>query len=402
MDALKDKKILLGITGGIAAYKSADLVRRLRETGAEVHVVMTAAAKEFITPLTLQALSGNPVHLDLLDSTAEAAMGHIQLARWAQMVVIAPASADFIARLAHGHANDLLSTICLATTAKIVVAPAMNQQMWLNAATQENVQRILGRGINVFGPAEGSQACGEFGPGRMLEPQQVLQYLSHLLTPKLFNGERILITAGPTREPIDPIRYISNRSSGKMGFALAETASAAGAEVILISGPTNLVTPYKALRINVETAKEMYQAVHQYVNNCDLFLANAAVADYRCKTIEQQKIKKKKQEMTLHLSQNRDILASVVNLSKQIFVVGFAAETDKVIVNAKKKLQEKSLNLMIANQVGSKEQGFESDYNEVTALWNKGQRKFPLATKKQLALDLMTLIAERYYAENSA
>ncbi len=400
MDALKNKKILLGVTGGIAAYKSADLVRRLKENGAQVQVVMTPAAKEFITPLTLQAVSGNPVHTDLLDSSAEAAMGHIELARWADIILIAPASADFIARLAHGYANDLLSTVCLATTAKIVVAPAMNQQMWLNAATQENVQRLLGRRMDLFGPTEGSQACGEFGPGRMLEPQQLLQYLAHLLTPKLFKGEHILITAGPTREAIDPIRYISNRSSGKMGFALAEAASAAGAEVTLITGPTNLPSPYKVLRIEVESGKEMYRAVHKHIGNCDLFLAAAAVADYRCQTIAAQKIKKTKEELTLQLSPNPDILASVVNLPKLPFLVGFAAETEKVIANATKKLHGKKLDIIIANKVGTKEQGFESDYNEVTVLWKEGQLKFPLTNKKQLAANLMNLIAEQYYAKN--
>lgn len=398
MDALQNKNILVGVTGGIAAYKSPDLVRRLREVGANVQVVMTPAAKEFITPLTLQAVSGNAVHSDLLDPSAEAAMGHIELARWADLILIAPASADFIARLAHGQANDLLSTLCLATTAKIILAPAMNQQMWLNAATQENIQRLLGRGMDVFGPAEGSQACGEFGPGRMLEPQQLLQYLLHLITPKLFKGERMLITAGSTREAIDPIRYISNRSSGKMGFALAEAASAAGADVVLIAGPTNLPTPYKVLRIDVETGKEMYRAVHSHVENCDLFLAAAAVADYRCKTIAQQKIKRSKDELTLVLTPNPDILASVVKLPKQPFVVGFAAETEKLLINAQKKFDKKQLDLIIANHVGLKEQGFESDYNEVTVLWETGQRSFPLANKKQLAADLMVLIAERYAA----
>lgn len=400
MDALKTKKILLGVTGGIAAYKSADLVRRLREVGAEVQVVMTSAAKEFIGPLTFQALSGNPVHLDLLDSSAEAAMGHIELARWADIVVIAPASADFIARLTHGHANDLLSTICLATTAKIVVAPAMNQQMWLNAATQENVQRLIGRGIHLFGPAEGSQACGEHGPGRMLEPQQLLHYLTYLLLPKLFKDEQILVTAGPTHEAIDPVRYISNHSSGKMGFAIAEMASAVGAKVILIAGPTNLVTPFKVERIDVKTAKEMQRAVLKNIINCKILFAAAAVADYRCDSVSRQKIKKNNQDLTLHLSHNPDILASIANLPEPPFTVGFAAETENLISNAKKKLHAKNLDLIVANRVGGKEHGFESDYNEATVLWKDGQRKFPLTTKKKLAYDLMTVIAERYYAKN--
>lgn len=402
MNVLENKKIVLGVTGGIAAYKSADLIRRLRELGAVVQVVMTSAAKEFITPLTLQAVSGNPVHFDLLDSAAEAAMGHIELARWADLVIIAPASADFIARLAYGHADDLLSTLCLATTASIVVAPAMNQQMWLNAATQENIQRLLGRGDYVFGPAEGSQACGEFGPGRMLEPQQLLQYLTHLLLPKLFKGERILVTAGPTHEAIDPVRYISNRSSGKMGFALAEMASAAGAEVILVSGPTHLPTPFRVQQIDVKTAKEMQHAVLENITACKLLLAAAAVADYRCDSVSKQKIKKNNQDLTLHLSHNPDILASVVNMPESLFMVGFAAETEEVISNAKKKLRSKNLDLIVANKVGMKGYGFDSDYNEVTVLWKDGQRKFPLSTKKQLAYDLMSIIAERYYAKNSA
>lgn len=396
MNTLKNKRILIGITGGIAAYKSADLVRRLREVGAEVRVVMTRAAMAFITPLTLQAVSGNPVHSDLLDSQAEAAMGHIELARWAEIVLIAPASADFIAKLSHGHADDLLTTLCLATTAPIVIAPAMNQQMWLNPATQENVERLSMRGIQLIGPDEGSQACGEIGPGRLVEPLELVHHLTTVFAPKLLTGKTIVITAGPTREAIDPVRFMSNHSSGKMGYALAAAAQTMGAKVILISGPVNLPAPHGVQCVKIQSAEQMSKIVLKEIESCDIFIAAAAVADYRCATSAQQKIKKTQTILELKLERNPDILAMVSNLPKRPFCVGFAAETENVIANAKTKLSEKKLDMIAANQVGKNEIGFDSDQNQLTVIWKNGQQELPLAPKKQLAVDLMKLIAERY------
>lgn len=401
MHKLINKKILLGITGGIAAYKSADLVRRLREVGAEVKVVMTSAAKEFITPLTMQAVSANPVYQDLFDPAAEAAMGHIKLARWADLILIAPASADFLARLAQGHANDLLTTLCLATTAPIMLAPAMNQQMWLNLATQTNVKVLNERGIRLLGPAEGDQACGEVGPGRMLEPLQIIAEVSKLWCEPFLLNKKIIITAGPTQEPIDPVRYLSNHSSGKMGFALADAAVANGADVTLISGPVNLATPAHVNRINVQTAAEMYAAVFSVINQCDIFISTAAVADYKIKHASDKKIKKNTATMLLELDKNPDILKEVANLPVRPFVVGFAAETDQLIENAKAKLMDKKLDMIAANWVGTKEQGFGSDDNQLTVLWKNGQQILPLMNKKQLAYELIQLIAEHYYAKNS-
>lgn len=399
METLKDKHILIGITGGIAAYKTIELIRRLIEKGAQVQVVMTAHAKEFVTAMTLQAVSGNPVRTDLFDSEAEAAMGHIELARWADLILVAPASADFMARLSYGHADDLLSTLCLATTAPIALAPAMNQQMWLNPATQENIKRLEKRHIKILGPAEGSQACGEMGPGRLLEPTELLSCINNLFIPKLFNGEKIIITAGPTREAIDPVRYISNRSSGKMGFALAQAAQAAGAEVILISGPVNLITPSGVTRIDVTTANEMYHVVQQAIKTAAIFIATAAVADYQLEKPATEKIKKHKKELSLQLIQTPDILASVTALKHHPFVIGFAAETENLIANAQKKMQEKKLNMIAANWVDTN-RGFDQDDNQLTVLWNNGQCELALAPKQQLAIELISLIAEHYYAKN--
>ncbi len=396
MNTLKDKHILLGVTGGIAAYKAADLVRRLREQLAHVQVVMTEAAKSFITPLTLQALSSNPVRENLWDTQAEAAMGHIELARWADWIIVAPASADFMARLAHGFANDLLTTLCLASNAPILLAPAMNQQMWLNAATQANVECLQARGIQLLGPAEGSQACGEVGPGRMVEPLDLIQYLTQLTAPKLLVNKRILITAGPTQENIDAVRYISNCSSGKMGFALAQAAQAAGAEVTLISGPVQLATPHGVKRIDVQTAEQMHQAVANRINQYDIFIATAAVADYRTENASQQKLKKTQEKMQLILERTTDILATVSQLTKPPFTVGFAAETENVIEYAKAKLKQKKLNLIVANQVGDKK-GFEVNNNEVTVIWNHGQLALPLNSKQHLAQQLIKIIAEHYF-----
>lgn len=393
---LTNKHILLGITGGIAAYKSADLARRLRELGAEVRIVMTNAAKEFITPLTMQAVSGNPVHQDLLDPTAEAAMGHIELARWADLILIAPTTANFIAKLTYGLADDLLSTLCLATTAPIILVPAMNQQMWLNPATQDNIKILQQRGIQLLGPAEGLQACGEFGPGRMLEPLEIAEEISYLFAPTRLKNKKVIITAGPTRENIDPVRYISNRSSGKMGFALAEAAVAAGAEVILISGPVNIPTPKSVERVDIKTAQQMHDVVMSKVKQCDIFIAAAAVADYRCENPLQQKIKKSDNTLTLTLEKNADILADVAKLkTRPSLVVGFAAETQDVVKNAELKLKNKNLDVVIANQVGDNI-GFESDDNAVIVISKGAQTEIPLMPKKQLARKLVKLIADQY------
>lgn len=394
--SLANKKILLGVTGGIAAYKSADLVRRLQDAGASVQVVMTPAAQEFITPLTLQALSGNPVHTQLLDPEAEAGMGHIQLARWADLVLIAPATADFMARLAQGMGNDLLTSICLATKAPIALAPAMNQGMWHNAATQANLECLIERKVIVFGPAEGGQACGDVGPGRMLEPLQLVDAAAGLFTPGSLAGKTLVITAGPTREAIDPVRYLSNHSSGKMGYALAEAAAEAGAKTILISGPTQLKTPARVTRIDVTSAQEMYEASMAAAPDCDLFIAAAAVADYRPAQVASQKLKKGAEDsITLTLVKNPDIVASVAALPRRPFTVGFAAETDQLLEHARAKLQRKKLDLVIANNVGDTQIGFNSDDNAVTLVDNSGVQALSQRSKTQLARELIAILAGR-------
>jgi phosphopantothenoylcysteine decarboxylase/phosphopantothenate--cysteine ligase len=337
MNYLSGKHILLGVTGGIAAYKSAELVRQLREQEADVRVVMTAAATEFITPLTLQALSGKPVHADLLDTDAEAAMGHIELARWADALLVAPATADFLARIVEGRADDLLAAICLACEVPVAVAPAMNHAMWENPATGDNIATLGKRGVRIMGPAEGMQACGESGPGRMLEPGELVTGLASLFQTGLLAGRRVLVTAGPTREAIDPVRYISNRSSGRMGFAVATAAAEAGATVTLISGPVSLATPAGVQRINVESAADMHAAVMQAIASADIFISVAAVADYRPLVAAQQKIKKTDPEISLDLVRNSDILAAVAALPDAPFTVGFAAETEALEVNAQQK-----------------------------------------------------------------
>ena len=394
--SLVGKNILLGITGGIAAYKSADLTRRLGEAGATVRVVMTPAATEFVTPLTFQALSGNPVHIHLLDPQAEAAMGHIELARWADVVLISPASADFIAKLTHGLADDLLSTLCLATEARIVLAPAMNRVMWANSATQDNIEFLKKRGITLFGPALGAQACGEFGAGRMLEATDLVVALSGLFTYQRLQDVNILITAGPTREPIDPVRYVTNRSSGKMGFALAQTAVEAGANVTVISGPVTLRTPQGVRRIDVETAAQMYDAVMHEISGTQIFIACAAVADYRPNVAASHKIKKKDQRLTLEMIQNPDIVASVAKLDKPPFIVGFAAETRDLKKNAQAKLKSKGLNMIAANRVGISGSGFESDENALEVYWSRGHRALVKTSKYKLAQQLIQLIEDRY------
>ena len=397
MERLVNKRILLGVTGGIAAYKSADLVRRLQDAGAEVRVVMTAGACEFITPLTMQALSGHPVHTDLLDPRAEAAMGHIELARWADLVLIAPASANFMARMAHGHGNDLLTTLCLATGAPIALAPAMNQQMWADTATQKNLLILQEKGVRLFGPGSGSQACGEVGPGRMLEPAEIAQMAAEVFDHDLLTGLHVVINAGPTREAIDPVRYITNQSSGKMGFAIAEAAAEAGARVTLISGPVNLPTPTRVKRTDVIRAEEMFDACLGAVDQgCDIFIATAAVADYRPTVTADHKIKKSTEEIHLTLVKNRDIVASVSAHDRRPFTVGFAAETRDVMTYAQAKLENKKLDMIATNDVSGENVGFNSDNNALTVIWPGGHKVLPLAAKRQIAKQLIELIAIRY------
>lgn len=403
MAVLAGKRILLGITGGIAAYKSAELVRRLVEQGAEVQVAMTAAATEFVAPLTFQALSGRPVRATLLDPAAEAGMGHIELARWPDLILIAPASADFLARLAHGMADDLLSTLCLATDKPIAAAPAMNRLMWANPATRDNCRRLVERGVQLWGPGQGDQACGETGAGRMLEPldlrRRIIDYWS---TESALAGCKVLITAGPTREAIDPVRFISNHSSGRMGFAVGAAAARVGADVTLISGPVNLDTPSGVERIDVQSAQAMYDAVMNRAQQSDIFIAVAAVSDYRVAEVSDRKIKKSRSSMTLALERNPDILASVAALeSARPFCVGFAAETDAVLDYARGKLLDKNLDMIAANHVGGNDRGFDSRNNALHVLWRNGEKQLELTDKQQLAVDLVNLIAERYHARHT-
>jgi phosphopantothenoylcysteine decarboxylase/phosphopantothenate--cysteine ligase len=397
MSAITSMKVLLGVTGGIAAYKSAELVRRLREQGAEVQVVMTEGAQHFVGVATFQALSGRPVRTDLWDASAEAAMGHIELARWADRVLIAPASADFLARLAHGMANDLLTTLCLATDALISVAPAMNRLMWANAATQANVATLRSRGVTILGPAEGEQACGETGAGRMVEPADVLAALlpREPLKGGALAGRKVLVTAGPTRERIDPVRFITNRSSGKMGYAVAEAARDAGAEVVIVSGPVNVPTPAGVRRIDVETAEQMMDAVRAEVPGTDIFIAAAAVSDYRPVQAAAEKIKKTSDSLMLALSRTTDILATVAANTPRPFVVGFAAETQNVERNALIKLEGKRLDMIAANQVGDR-LAFDCDDNALTVYWPGGKRELPRAAKRDVAAGLVRVIAERF------
>ena len=390
------ERILLGVTGGIAAYKSAEIVRRLKERGAEVQVVMTGAARQFVTPLTFQALSGRPVRTDLWDDAAEAAKGHIELARWADRILIAPASADFLARLAHGLASDLLTTLCLATDVPIAVAPAMNRLMWANAATRANVALLAARGIEVIGPAEGDQACGETGPGRMVEPDVLAAaVIDRAARSGALVGRKVIVTAGPTRECIDPVRFITNRSSGKMGFAVAEAARDAGAEVILISGPVNVCTPPGVRRVDVETADQMLAAVNENLGGTDIFIAAAAVSDYRPLQVSTEKIKKTSDSLMLALSRTTDILATVAAGAARPFVVGFAAETQNVERNALAKLEGKNLDMIAANQVGEG-LAFDQDDNALTVYWRGGGRVLKRAGKAQNAAELFALISERF------
>jgi phosphopantothenoylcysteine decarboxylase / phosphopantothenate---cysteine ligase len=388
------RRILLGVTGGIAAYKAAELVRRLKERGAEVQVVMTAGAREFVTPLTFQALSGRPVRSDLWDSAAEAAMGHIELARWAELVLVAPASAAFIARLAHGHADDLLATLVLATRAPLWVAPAMNREMWAKAATQANVEQLRERGVRILGPGVGSQACGDEGLGRLVEPETIAAEVFASERAGPLAGKRVVVSAGPTREAIDPVRFLSNRSSGKMGFAVAEAARDAGAEVTLVAGPVSLPTPAGLKRVDVESAAQMYGAVHEALADADIYIGAAAVADYRPAACAERKIKKTRDCLELSLEKAPDILASIASLSARPFVVGFAAETDDVERHAREKLQRKHLDLIAANDV-SAGGVFEREDNALLLLWPGGRRELARKSKGEIARELIQVIAER-------
>lgn len=403
MQRLYRKRILLGIGGGIAAYKSAELVRRLRDQGAEVRVVMTRAAQEFITPLTLQALSGHPVHRDLLDPAAEAAMGHIELARWADLVLIAPATADLLARLAQGMADDLLTTLVLATEATVTLAPAMNQAMWRDPATQANVRTLEDRGLRFFGPASGAQACGDVGPGRMLEPDALAIAVADCFQTALLTGCHVLITAGPTQENIDPVRYITNHSSGKMGFALAEAAAEAGAKVTLISGPVHLPTPDRVDRVDVISARDMLAACEAAMP-CDLLIAAAAVADYRPEVIAPHKLKKNPgtdEGLLLQLVRNPDILATLAARPDRPFCVGFAAETQNLMAYATRKLVDKNLDLIIANDVANPSIGFNSEDNAVTVIdRQQHSTRFSQASKGLIARQLIAFIAAHYHNQH--
>ncbi|WP_174839799.1 bifunctional phosphopantothenoylcysteine decarboxylase/phosphopantothenate--cysteine ligase CoaBC [Solimonas terrae] len=394
---LSNRRILLAVTGGIAAYKAADLLRRLKESGADVQVVMTAGAREFVTPLTFQALSGREVRTSLLDPAAEAAMGHIELARWPDLIVIAPASADVIAKLAHGLADDLLSTLALATDKPIAIAPAMNRLMWANAATQANVATLAARGVQVLGPGSGSQACGETGDGRMWEPLQIRDAIAQRFNAGPLHGVRVVLTAGPTREAIDPVRYISNRSSGKMGYALAAALQALGANVTLLSGPTNLSTPAGVLRVDLESAEQLLEESLRAVAGAQMFVGAAAVADYRVDMPADEKIKKADATMSLTLSRNPDVIAAVRQRDAKLFVVGFAAETEKLAEHARAKLERKKLDMIAANWVGHG-RAFDRDDNALSIFWNGGERELPQASKSELARQLASLIAERFLA----
>jgi len=399
---LADKRILLGVSGGIAAYKSAELVRRLKDQGAEVRVVMTRSAKEFITPLTLQAVSGHPVADSLLDPAAEAGMGHIELAKWADLVLIAPASANLMARMAAGMADELLTTLCLATPAPVALAPAMNQQMYLNAATQANLKTLAERGILLWGPDSGSQACGDVGPGRMLDPLTIVDMAAAHFSPvNDLQHLNIMITAGPTREPLDPVRYITNHSSGKMGFAIAAAAAKRGANVTLVSGPVSLPTPPFVQRIDVTTALEMEAAVQAHAQNQQIFIGCAAVADYRAETIAEAKIKKQGDELTIKMVKNPDIVAGVAALkSHRPYVVGFAAETNNVEEYARQKRARKNLDLICANDVSQPNQGFNSDSNALHLFWQDGEKRLPLERKELLGQLLLDEIVTRYDEKN--
>jgi phosphopantothenoylcysteine decarboxylase/phosphopantothenate--cysteine ligase len=396
---LDNQRVLLGVTGGIAAYKSPDLVRRLKDAGAEVRVVMTPSATRLVSPTVFQAVSGHPVRSELWDEAAEAAMGHIELARWATLVLIAPATAHLMSQLATGSAGNLLTTLCLATSAPVVLAPAMNQAMWRHAATQANRATLESRGVRCIGPASGSQACGDVGPGRMVEPTDIVAALGEASGGDiggLLKGIRVLITAGPTREPIDPVRFISNRSSGKMGFAVASAAVAAGADVTLIAGPAALPTPAGVRRIDVETAAEMFAATLGQIADVDIYIGTAAISDYRPEPAS-QKIKKRTDRLTLEMLKSPDLLATVAAQSPGPFTVGFAAETERLEEYAREKLAAKRLDMIVANQVGAK-LGFDEDENSALVLWSGGQEALGRMAKSDLARRIVAVVASRFTA----
>jgi len=401
VNKLRHKRILLGVTGGVAAYKAAEILRQCQKMGAEVRVVMTPSATEFITPLTFQALSGSPVHTQLLDAEQEAGMGHIHLARWADAILVAPASANFMARLASGMANDLLTTLLLATEKPVLLAPAMNRAMYDDSNTQKNIAKLKSQGVNIIGPGEGAQACGDVGLGRMLEPETLVSALvEHFNTGELA-GLTVLLNAGPTREAIDPVRYISNHSSGKMGFALAQACVDAGAQVTLVAGPVQIETPAGLERINVVSAKEMTQAVLSRVAQADVFVAAAAVVDYTPAAVVDNKIKKNAPQMQLGLVKTLDILATVACAPTAPFCVGFAAETDNLEEYAKGKLSNKSLDMIAANWVGQEGSGFNSDTNALSVYWEDGGQQLATMPKPALARELVKLIAKRYHEKNT-
>lgn len=401
MGNLSQKRIVLGVTGGIAAYKAAELIRRLRDNGAEVRVIMTASAQEFITPLTLQTLSGHPVHTGLMDPEAENSLGHIDLARWADALLIAPATANVLAKLAHGRADDLLTTVALATTAPLAVAPSMNRQMWDNTVTRQNIKQLEDRGVRRFGPGSGDQACGEVGEGRMLEPAELVEQLSTVFETHSLSGTHVVITAGPTWEAIDPVRGLTNHSSGKMGYAIAEAAVEAGARVTLISGPTALDAPERIERISVQSARDMLAACQSATVNADIFIATAAVADYRPAHFHDQKLKKGPETLTLELVRNPDILATIARQMPRPFCVGFAAETEHLESRARDKLRAKGIDLIAANDVSQPGQGFGSDDNALLLIDEHGQTELARQPKDKLARQLIEEIAKRYHAKDS-
>jgi phosphopantothenoylcysteine decarboxylase/phosphopantothenate--cysteine ligase len=401
LERLSNKRILLGVTGSIAAYKAGELVRRLREHGAEVRVVMTKAATEFVTPMTFQALSGNPVHQHLLDSAAEAAMGHIELARWADAILVAPASADFLARLRNGRADDLLAALCLASQVPLAVAPAMNNKMWSSSATEDNIRVLRSRGVLIFGPDSGEQACGETGAGRMQDPMVLLAQLAEMFETGALAGLHVLVTAGPTREAIDPVRFLSNRSSGKMGYAIAAAAVEAGARVSLVSGPVHLTCPDSVQCVPVTSAEDMLSAVMARMHDVDVLIATAAVADYRPEAIQPQKIKKGAERIELVLVRNPDILSVVKERYPACYCVGFAAETENLEHNARVKLHDKGVDMVAANWVDSNSQGgFDSEDNAVRLVWREGEQELPLMPKQKLARELVAHIAQRYHVRH--
>ena len=393
MKRLQNTHVLLGVTGGIAAYKSAEIIRRLTNEGADVRVVMTSGAEAFVSEMTFQALSGNVVHKALLDPSAEAGMGHIELARWADAVIVAPASANFLSRFANGSGSDLLGTLCLATDAPVHIAPAMNQQMWKNKATQANIKRAITQGAHLIGPDSGVQACGDVGLGRMSQPEDIVEQFIQSRQTGVLSGKKVVITAGPTREAIDPVRYISNHSSGKMGYALAEACANAGADTYLVSGPVWLDCPERVTRIKVNSASDMHEAVFNLLDDCDLFIGAAAVADYRPSNVAEQKIKKSATDMNIEFVRNPDILMAVANHSPRPFTVGFAAESERVVEYARGKLERKSLDMIIANDISRKDIGFEQDDNEVILITPDNEQPIAKASKRRLATILVEAIA---------